>query len=154
MAITLAVTGSMVWTTALAMAWLFSRALQQSLNYNSDAGPIYYMVERFHLRMVSGGLAWPLFGFPLAAVVLAFFLLRRRRWPRIVFTALGAVSLLVTTVMMRGDVSVMWPAIVYIAVCCLLLWIPSVTRWNAPTPDPPGSPSETALSGDGLSGAQ
>lgn len=153
-AITLAVTGSMVWATGLAMSWLFATALQQSLNYNSNAGPIYYMVERFHLRMVGGGLAWPLFGFPLAAIVLAFFLLLRRRWPRIVFTALGAVSLLVTTVMVRGDLSLMWPAIVYIAFDCLLLWTPSITRWNSPELDAPEPSPETTLAERGPSAAQ
>jgi hypothetical protein len=123
----------MIWITGLALAWLFSQSLQRSLNYNSAAGPFYYMLERFQLRLVDG-LAWPLFGFPIAAVVLAFFLLVRRRWPRILFSGLGAASLLTTTLMLGGDIALMWPAIGYIAFTCLVLWSPSVTGWIGSRP--------------------
>lgn len=126
-AISLGVTGSMVWMTGLAIVWLFAESLRQSLDYRTE-GAIYYMVERFHLKLVEG-LVWPLFGFPLAAVVSGFLLLLRRPWPRIVFSALGAVSLLVTVLMMRGNLQLMWPGIVYICFTCLLLWSPGVSRW-------------------------
>jgi hypothetical protein len=138
-AITLGVTGSMVWVTGLALAWLFSQTLQRSLNYNGAAGPFYYMLERFQLRLVDG-LAWPLFGFPIAAVVMAFFLLVRRRWPRIVYSVLGAASLLITTLMLHGDVTLVWPAIGYIAFTCVVLWSPSVTGWIAAGSRPQAPP--------------
>lgn len=136
--ITLAVTGSMVWMSGLAMVWLFVVLLRRNLDYDQPGeSPLYYMVERFHLKLLEG-LAWPLFGFPLAAVVLAFFLLLRRSWPRIAFSAWGGVSLLVTVVMLRANLTLLLPGIVYIAFTCLILWTPSVSRWYARDSGGPG----------------
>lgn len=134
----MSVTASMLFICALGFAWLLAFAAQSALDYNdpSESG-LYYLLERFHLRLELG-LAWPLFGFPAVTVVLAFFLLARRQWARIAYAALGLVSCgwLVFTWHARWAV-IAWP-IGYIAFCVAITWLDSVTRWLRWSREGPG----------------
>jgi hypothetical protein len=94
------------------------------------------MLSRFHLRMLQGGLAIVFFGFPTAAVVLAFFLLMRRIWPRIAISVLGGAAIVVPGLLLRDNLAWVVPWAAYIAFSCLILWAPSVSRWCESDPQP------------------
>lgn len=129
LSVVLVVTGSLLWMTALGFVWLIAYVARDGFDYTGIEGGIYHMLARFHLRMLDGGLAIVFFGFPTAAVVLAFFLLSRRSWPRIAVTALGAAAVIIPAVLLRSGLSWVVPWAGYIAFSCSILWAPSVTRW-------------------------
>ena len=129
MSATLAVTASLQWICCLSFAWLMAAIGAQSLDRDGLDGVLYHELQRFHYGMIDG-LAWPLYLLPTASFVTGFIVLVRRPWARIVHTAVGALAL-AWSAWWLYEVSLVWwiaPA-VYIAVACLILWLPSVGRW-------------------------
>ncbi len=129
MAATLAVTASLQWICCLSFAWLMAAVGAEGLGTDGLDGAIYHTLQRFHYGMIDG-LAWPLYLFPTASFVTGFIVLVRRPWARIVHTAVG-VAALGWSAWWLYEASLLWwiaPA-VYIAVACLILWLPSVGRW-------------------------
>ncbi|QGN34747.1 hypothetical protein [Microlunatus sp. Gsoil 973] len=122
------ITGSMLLMTELALVWLFVSIARDGLGYSGTDGIFYHMLERFHLQMLKG-LAWVGFGFPGAAVVLSFFLLLRRPWPRIAVSLLGAATIVAAAVVLSGHIAWVVPIGVYIAFAVAILWTPDVTIW-------------------------
>jgi hypothetical protein len=122
------VTGSLLLMTALAFIWIFVYVARDSFGYTGAQGSIYHMLEQFHLRMLSG-LAVLGFGAPGAAVVLSFFLLLRKSWPRIATSLLGAVSIVAAAFLLSDSITWVLPAAGYIAFACVILWTPGVTAW-------------------------
>jgi hypothetical protein len=135
----LIIAGSLLWMTALGFIWIFVYVARDSFGYAGAEGAIYHMLERFHLRMIEG-LAAVLFGAPSIAVVLSFFLLLRRSWPRIAISVLGVVTIVVTAVVLSGSLLWVLPGGAYIAFACLILWTPAVSRWCATGATPPSLP--------------
>lgn len=134
MAATLAVTASLQWICCLSFAWLMAAVGAESLGTDGLDGGIYHALQRFHYGMIDG-LAWPLYLFPTASFVTGFILLVRRPWARILHTAVGAAAL-AWSAWWLYEASLLWwiaPA-VYIAVACLILWLPGVTRWYRSAP--------------------
>ncbi|WP_152365616.1 hypothetical protein [Microlunatus speluncae] len=134
MSATLAVTASLQWICGLSFAWLMAAVGAQSLGTDGIDGALYHMLQRFHYGMIDG-LAWPLYLFPTAAFVTGFLVLIRRPWARIVHSAVGA-GALAWSAWWLYETSLLWwiaPA-VYIAVACLILWLPAVTRWYRSAP--------------------
>jgi len=68
MAATMAVTASLQWICALAFLWLVATAGARQLGTSGVDGAIFHLLNRFDDRLLDG-LAWPLFGFPLASGV-------------------------------------------------------------------------------------
>jgi hypothetical protein len=134
--ICMTVTAGLLWPCALAAAWLLALAGEQELggsNADLDIRTVL-LLNHFSARLLDG-LAWPLFGFPLVAVVLAFLLVIRRPWPRIAYTAWGALTLGWLAWWLQDNLLAALSPAVYIAVAVLLVWLPSVTAWLA-QPDP------------------
>ncbi len=134
------ITGSLLWMTALGFVWIFVYVARDSFGYAGAEGAIYHMLERFHLRMIEG-LAAVLFGAPGIAVVLSFFLLLRRSWPRIAISVLGVLTVAVVAVLLSDSLMWVLPGAAYIAFACLILWTPAVSRWCAGQPVPQQSGS-------------
>jgi|GEM_PF-6035438 hypothetical protein len=122
------ITGSMLLMTELALVWLFVSIARDGLGYSGTDGMFYHLLERFHLQMLEG-LAWVGFGFPGGAVVLSFFLLLRRPWPRIAISLLGAATIVAAAVVLSGHLTWVVPIGVYIAFAVVILWTPDVTTW-------------------------
>lgn len=123
----LTVTASMLFMSALGLLWMLAWAGNESLDYNAEGG-LYYIMERFHLRLAQG--LWvPLFGLPTASIVLAFCLLARRPWARIAYTALGVFTVGWLVVRWHDQPGYLIAPIAYIAFCAGILWISSVSRW-------------------------
>lgn len=127
LAATLAVTASLQFLGALTLAWLISLAGRQ-LSTTGGEGALYHILNRFNDRMLNG-LAWPLFGFPLAALVLGFLLPNRRPWVRLAFTVLGAAALLWMGWLFHSNL-VWWlvPGI-YVASTVGILWTSAASHW-------------------------
>jgi hypothetical protein len=136
LSVVLVVTGSLLWMTALGFAWVTAYVARDGFSYTGVEGSLYHMLSRFHLRMLQGGLAIVFFGFPTAAVVLAFFLLMRRIWPRIALSVLGGAAIVVPGLLLRDSLAWVVPWAAYIAFSCLILWAPSVSRWCESDPQP------------------
>lgn len=128
LSLVLIVTGSLLWMAALGFVWIFVYVARDSFGYTGVEGAIYHMLERFHLRMKEG-LAAVLFGGPGLAVVLSFFLLTRRAWPRIAITALGVISVVACGLLLTDALVWLLPGAAYIAFACIILWTPAVSRW-------------------------
>lgn len=129
----MAVTASMLFMAALGFLWMLAWAGNESLDYNTQ-GPLYYLMERFHLRLAQG--LWvPLFGFPTATVGLAFCLLAHVRWARIAYTALAVAAVVWMAWTWHAQGGYLVAPIVYIGFCVGILWVSSVSRWLA-WPDP------------------
>ncbi|MBO0811712.1 MAG: hypothetical protein J2P23_06655 [Microlunatus sp.] len=128
LSVVLIITGSMLLMTELALIWLFVYIAKDGLGYSGTDGVFYHMFERFHLQMLEG-LAWVGFGFPTAAVVLAFFLLMRKPWPRIAISLLGALAIVVSAFVLSDHLTWMIPVGVYVAFAVVMLWTPAVTAW-------------------------
>jgi hypothetical protein len=123
------VTASLLWVCGLATAWLFAVAGQRGLSSSSEFDDgILLALNHFSSRLLDG-LAIPLFGLPLLAVVTGFVLLVRRRWARMVFTGTGFIALGWAAWWLHASF-VWWlaPAL-YILVACMIVWTPAATAW-------------------------
>ena len=128
LSLVLIITGSMLLMTELALVWLFVYVARDGLGYSGTDGVFYHLLERFHLKMLEG-LAVVGFGFPGAAVVLSFFLLLRKPWPRIAISLLGAGTIVAATVVLTDQMAWVIPVGIYIAFAVVILWTPAVTAW-------------------------
>ncbi|MCW2804616.1 MAG: hypothetical protein QOF52_2688 [Propionibacteriaceae bacterium] len=128
LAATLAVTASLQWICVLAFAWLVALAATEELSTSGVDGVIFHMMNRFGYRMIEG-LAWPLFGLPLAATVFGLALLGRRPWSRIGFTVAGAAALTWSAWWLQGSLLFWIPVASYILIACVLVWTPTANRW-------------------------
>lgn len=128
LSVVMIIAGSMMLMTELALVWLFVYIARDPLGYSGTDGVFYHMLEQFHLQMLQG-LALVGFGCPGAAVVLSFFLLRRKPWPRIVISLLGALSIVAAAVVLAAHIAWVLPVGVYIAFAVVILWTPAVTEW-------------------------
>lgn len=128
LSVVMIIAGSMLLMTELALVWLFVYIARDPLGYSGTDGVFYHMLEEFHLQMLQG-LALVGFGCPGVAVVLAFFLLRRRPWPRIAISLLGAVSIVAAAVVLSAHIAWVLPVGIYIAFAVVILWTPAVTEW-------------------------
>lgn len=128
LSVVLIIAGSMMLMTELALVWMFVYIARDGLGYSGTDGAFYHMFERFHLQMLSG-LALVGFGFPSAAVVLSFFLLMRKPWPRIAISLLGAASIVAAGIVLSANITWVLPVGVYIAFAVVILWTPAVTSW-------------------------
>lgn len=128
LSVVMIITGSMLLMTELALVWLFVYIARDGLGYSGSDGVFYHMLEQFHLQMLQG-LAVVGFGCPGAAVVLSFFLLLRKPWPRMVISLLGAVSIVAAAVVLSDHITWVVPVGVYIAFAVVILWTPAVTQW-------------------------
>ncbi|MFP5282040.1 MAG: hypothetical protein ACLGIF_01155 [Actinomycetes bacterium] len=125
---TLAITASLQWVCVLAFAWLVAVAAVGNLGVEGPEGAVYHLFNRLQERMLDG-LAWPLFGFPLASFVTGFLVLAQRPWTRVAHTVVGVAALAWSAWWLHANL-VWWlvPA-TYILLACLILWTPAATRW-------------------------
>lgn len=128
LSLVLIITGSMLLMTELALVWLFVYMARDGLGYSGTDGVFYHMLERFHLQMLEG-LAVVGFGCPGAAVMLSFFLLLRKPWPRIAISLLGAGSIVAAAVVLSDHLTWVIPVGIYIAFAVVILWTPAVSAW-------------------------
>lgn len=128
LAVVMIIAGSMLLMTELALVWMFVYIARDPLGYSGTDGVFYHMFEQFHLQMLQG-LALVGFGFPGAAVVLSFFLLMRKPWPRIAISLLGAAAIVAAAVVLSANITWVLPVGVYIAFAVVILWTPAVTAW-------------------------
>lgn len=128
LSVVMIIAGSMLLMTELALVWLFVYIARDPLGYSGTDGVFYHMLEQFHLQMLQG-LALVGFGCPGVAVVLGFFLLRRKAWPRIAISLLGAASIVAAAVVLSDHIAWVVPVGVYIAFAVVILWTPAVTQW-------------------------
>lgn len=130
----MAVTAAMLFMSALGFLWMLAWAGNESLDYNTEGG-LYYIMERFHLRLAQG--LWvPLFAFPTAAIALGFCLLGRRHWARIAYSALGLAAVGWLVITWSDQPGYLAAPIVYIAFCAGIVWVPTVSRWLSWSADP------------------
>lgn len=133
------VTASLQWVCVLGFGWLMAFAGRDALVGDDYNGPIYHILNRFHYRLINGA-AWGLFGFPLVASVMGFFVLMRARWTRWALTGLAVASLAWSGYVFRDNL-VAWACLAaYIAVAAGILWLPGVSRWYAWSAPKPGVP--------------
>lgn len=128
LAATLGATASLQWICALSFVWLVATTGANQLGTSGVDGGLFHILNRFNYRMLDG-LAWPLYLFPLASLVLSFLLLARRPWARLAYTITGAAALVWSAWWLRNDF-VWWlvPA-GYIAVAVVVLWTADASRW-------------------------
>lgn len=127
-AATLAITAGLLWMAGLGLLWVTATVGAADLGQQGAEGGLFHILNRFNYRLVDG-LAWPLFGFPLLAVVTGFLLLSGRAWTRIAHTALGVLALGWAAWWLREDLTWWISPACYVAFACLVLWTPAVTRW-------------------------
>jgi hypothetical protein len=141
LATTLAATASLQWMGVLSLCWLLATAGVAQLSTTGIDGGVYHVLSRFSYRMIDG-LAWPLYLFPLASVVLSFLLLTRQPWTRLAFSATGAAALLWSAWWLRSDLLWWLVPAGYIGVTVLVLWTAEASRWYRwrPASDPTGQP--------------
>jgi hypothetical protein len=144
LAVTLAVTGSLVWVCGLSLFAVVALAGLQAMSASGDDGVVFHTLDQFVLRM-GDGLWVPLYGFPVASVVTGFLLLARRPWTRIAHSAVGVASLGWAGWWLR-DSLLGWAVVaVYVGTAVAVLWAPSVGRWYANRPRRPRSVDEQPL---------
>ncbi|GAA2096123.1 hypothetical protein GCM10009841_07710 [Microlunatus panaciterrae] len=128
-AATMAVTASMQWLVVLSFAWLVAAVGADQLDTSDQVqGAFFHIMNRFHLRMIEG-LAWPLYGFPLAATVVGLMVLARRAAHRIAFSVAGLAALVWSAWWLHQDLRWWVPLAGYVGLCLLLVWTPAATRW-------------------------
>lgn len=142
LSLTCAVLAALQFVCGLALLWMLALAAMAQLNTSDQVQSVlYYLLRPVTLRL-AGGLAIPLFGFPLATVVGGLLLLRRRAWVRVVYTALGVVGLAWAAYWLRGNLTWWLPVAAYIGFCVGVVWTREVSRWYAA-----GRPSASPVSG-------
>ena len=125
---TLAVMASLQWICGLSLFWVAATITVDAFAEVDDTGALFHSLSRFTYRMLDG-LAVPLYLFPLASMVTGFLVLSRRRWTRVVHTAVGLVALAWSAWWLQDNL--LWwvgPAW-YVLVACLVLWTPAATAW-------------------------
>jgi hypothetical protein len=128
MAATLAVTGSLQFLAALTLLWLLAVAGNDELGTFGADGVMFHVLNRFDDRMVDG-LAWPLYGFPLAALVLGFLLPTRRPWTRIAFSVLGLLAVAWLAWIFRSRPVWLVVPVTYIGFTSGIVWTAAASRW-------------------------
>jgi len=128
------VTASALWICALATAWLFAEAGQRSLASGNEADSQIVLILNHFTARLGDGLAWPLVGFPAAAIVAAFLLLTRTAWSRIVFTALGVLSVLWSGWWLQSGLWWWIAPAAYVGLATGLVWTTAATRWIQQAP--------------------
>lgn len=139
LAATLAVTASLEFIGALSLLWLIAVTGNEQLGTSGPDGVLYHILNRFDDRMVTG-LAWPLYLFPLAAIVLGLLLPARRPWARLAFTLLGGATVAWLAWWFRSDLRWLIVPGTYIAFCVGILWTSPVSRWYRWRPGSDGHP--------------
>ena len=143
LALTLAVTASLLWVCGLSLFGVVALAGTDALSAAGDEGVVFHTLDQFVLRM-GDGLWVPLYGFPVASVVTGFLLLSRRPWARVAHTAVGVASLGWAGWWLWGS-PLSWVAVAaYVGTAVGVLWVPSVGRWYATRPR---RPADLPLSG-------
>lgn len=133
LAVTLAVTASLLWACGLSLFAVVALAGTQAMSAAGEEGVVFHTLDQFVLRM-GDGLWVPLFGFPVASIVTAFLLLSRRSWTRVAHSVVGVGSLAWAGWWLR-DSLLAWAAVaVYVVMSVAVLWAPSVGRWFAGRP--------------------
>ncbi len=133
LAVTLAVTGSMLWVCGLSLFLVVALALTQQLSPFGNEGYVFHVLDEAVLRM-GDGLWVPLYGFPVASVVTGFLLLVGRPWTRLAHTAVGVASLAWAGWWLRDSLLGWFVVAVYVGTAVAVLWVPSVGRWYATRP--------------------
>lgn len=136
LAVTLAVTGSLLWVCGLSLFGLVALAGIQAMSPVGEDGVVFHTLDEFVLRM-GDGLWVPLYGFPVAAIVTGFMLLARRPWARIAHSAVGVASLAWAAWWLRDSLLTWVVVTVYVGTAVAVLWAPSVGRWYASRPGRP-----------------
>jgi hypothetical protein len=130
LAVTLAVTGSLLWLCGLSLFGLVALAGTQSMSRAGEDGVVFHTLDEFVLRM-GDGLWVPLYGFPVASLVTAFLLLSRRPWSRVAHSAVGVASLGWAGWWLRDSLLTWVVAVVYVGSSVAVLWTPAAGRWLA-----------------------
>lgn len=139
LAATLAVTASLQFVAGLTLFWLLAVTGSRQLGTSGSDGVVYHLLNRFDDRMIAG-LAWPLYLFPLASIVLGLLLPTRSLGVRLVFSLLGAVAVAWMVWLFRTDPRWLLVPAAYVACCVGLLWTPVSSRWYAWRPPSDGHP--------------
>jgi len=130
LAVTLAVTGSLLWLCGLSLFGLVALAGTRTMSRVGEDGVVFHTLDEFVLRM-GDGLWVPLYGFPVASVVTAFLLLNRRPWSRVAHSAVGVASLGWAGWWLRDSLLTWFVVAVYVGTAVAVLWTPSASRWFA-----------------------
>ncbi|MGI3779236.1 MAG: hypothetical protein ACRYG2_00525 [Janthinobacterium lividum] len=133
LAVTLAVTGSLLWVCALSLFGLVALAGVQAMSPVGEDGVVFHALDEFVLRM-GDGLWVPLYGFPVASIVTGFVLLARRPWARLAHSAVGVASLGWAAWWLRDSLLTWFVVAVYVGTAVAVLWTPAVGRWYAGRP--------------------
>jgi hypothetical protein len=141
LAVTLAVTASLLWVSGLSLFLLVAAAGTRALAPTGEDGVVFHLLDEVVLRM-EDGLWVPLYGFPVASIVTGFCLLSRRPWARLAHSAVGVLSLGWAAWWLRESLLTWLVVVVYVGTAVAVLWVPAVGRWYAarphrgPAPDP------------------
>jgi len=141
LALTLAVTASLLWVCALSLFGLVALAGIRAMSPVGEDGVVFHTLDQFVLRM-GDGLWVPLYGFPVASIVTGFMLLVRRPWARLAHSAVGVVSLGWAGWWLRDSLLAWVVVAVYVGTAVAVLWAPAVGRWYAGRPHPPQAPRQ------------
>ena len=136
LAATLAVTASLQWVAGLTLLWLVAVTSGRQLGTTGADGVMFHILNRFDDRMATG-LAWPLYGFPLASLLLGFLLATRAHWVRIALSVVGVAAVLWLAWLFRDDLTWFLVPGAYIAVTVALLWTTAAGRWYGWRPSDP-----------------
>jgi hypothetical protein len=138
LACSLAVVASLLWICALSLLWVAAVIGTGTFAQIGDNGAVFHILNRFNSRMVDG-LAVPLYLFPLASFTTGFLILSRRRWTRMLHSAVGLAALAWAGWWLQGNLLWWFSAAWYVVVACLVLWTPGASawyRWREPEPRP------------------
>ena len=143
LAVTLAVTGSLLWVCGLSLLLLVAVAGTEAMSPIGEDGYVFHTLDEIVLRM-GDGLWLPLYGFPVASIVTGFMLLARRPWTRVLHTGVGLTSLGWAGWWLRDSLLAWVVVVVYVGTSVVVLWAPAVGRWYAgrsrrPRPAPYGT---------------
>jgi hypothetical protein len=130
LAVTLAVTASLLWVCGLSLFGVVALAGTDAMATAGDDGVVFHTLDEFVLRM-GDGLWVPLYGFPVASIVTGFLLLSGRPWARIAHSVVGLASLGWTGWWLRDSLLAWVVVAVYVGTAVAVLWAPSVGRWYA-----------------------
>src|SRR4051794_10996336 len=128
LASSLAVVASLQWICGLSLLWVTATIGTSAFAQVGDNGAVFHILNDFSSRMMDG-LAVPLYLFPLASFVTGFLLLSRRRWARVLHTAVGVAALAWAAWWLQDNLLWWFSAAWYVVVACLVLWTPGATAW-------------------------
>jgi len=147
LAVTLAVTASLLWVCGLSLFLLVAVAGTRTISPVGEEGYVFHTLDEAVLRM-GDGLWVPLYGFPVASLVTGLLLLAGRPWTRLAHTAVGAVALAWAGWWLRESLLAWVVVVLYVGTAVAVLWVPSVGRWYAARPRRPRRPpAATVLNG-------